>query len=98
MSATCNAPAAAISGLTSLRERRPSTLHRVLAWACIPIGIGIAFGGLFGFGSELDGGIFGGVWFISGFALTVWMVGVSVVLLRRSRVSANVAVPHPAST
>ena len=45
------------------------TLHRVLAWACIPIGIGIAFGGLFGFGGELDGGIFGTVWFVAGLGL-----------------------------
>jgi hypothetical protein len=61
------------------------TLHRVLAWACIPIGIGIAFGGLYGFGGELDGGAFGAVWVVSGLALFVWMIVVSVVFLRRSR-------------
>ena len=82
-------------GVAALSE---ATLHRVLAWACIPIGVGIAFGGLFGFGGELDGGVFGAVWFISGLALFVWMVVVSIVLLRRSRASYGVPVPQPAST
>lgn len=82
-------------GVAALSER---TLHRVLAWACIPIGIGIAFGGLFGFGGELDGGIFGTVWFVAGLALFIWMVVVSVVLLRRTPASYSLSVPQPAST
>ena len=59
------------------------TLHRVLAWARVAIGVGLAFGGLYGFGSELDGGVFGAVWFVSGLAFFVWIVVASVTLLRR---------------
>ena len=80
-------------GVAALSE---GTLHRVLAWSCIPIGIGVAFGGLFGFGSELDGGVFGTVWFISGLALFIWIIAVSVVLLRRSRNRHGPSVPSPA--
>jgi hypothetical protein len=71
-----------------------STLHRLLAWGCIPIGVG-AFGGLYGFGGELDGGAFGAVWVVSGLALFVWMIVVSVVLLRRSWRATALSVPSP---
>ena len=59
------------------------TLHRVLAWASLAIGVGLAFGGLYGFGGELDGGVFGTVWFVSGLAFFVWIVVASITLLRR---------------
>ena len=59
------------------------TLHRVLAWAGLAIGVGLAFGGLYGFGKELDGGVFGAVWFVSGLAFFVWIVVASITLLRR---------------
>ena len=59
------------------------TLHRVLAWAGLAIGVGLAFGGLYGFGRELDGGVFGAVWFVSGLAFFVWIVVASITLLRR---------------
>lgn len=68
------------TGLAALSTR---ALPRVLAWACLPIGVGVAFGGLFGFGSELDGGVFGTVWFIAGLAFFLWTIATSVVLLRR---------------
>jgi hypothetical protein len=82
-------------GVAALSAR---TLHRVLARACIPIGIGIAFGGLYGFGGEVDGGAFGAVWVVSGLALFVWIIAVSIALLRRSRGSYGLPVPQPAST
>ena len=59
------------------------TLHRVLAWASLAIGVGLAFGGLYGFGRELDGGVFGAVWFVSGLAFFLWIVVASITLLRR---------------
>jgi hypothetical protein len=59
------------------------TLNRVLAWASLAIGVGLAFGGLYGFGGELDGGVFGAVWFVSGLAFFVWIVAASIALLRR---------------
>lgn len=71
------------------------TLHPVLAWACIPIGVGIAFGGLYGFGGEQDGGAFGAVWAVAGIALFVWMVAVSVSLLRRAPTQDAPTVPEP---
>ncbi len=80
-------------GIAAVSER---TLHRVLAWACIPIGIGVTFGGLYGFGGELDGGVFGAVWIVSGLALFVWIIGVSIALLRRSRASNSLSVARPA--
>jgi hypothetical protein len=48
-----------------------------------PIGVGLAFGGLYGFGGELDGGVFGAVWFVSGLAFFIWIVVASITLLRR---------------
>jgi hypothetical protein len=68
------------TGLAALATR---ALPRALAWACIPIGLGVAFGGLFGFGNELDGGVFGTVWFIAGIAFFLWTIATSIVLLRR---------------
>jgi hypothetical protein len=59
------------------------TLHRVLAWASVAIGVGLAFGGLYGFGAEVDGGVFGAVWFVSGVAFFLWIVVTSIRLLRR---------------
>lgn len=59
------------------------TLPRLLSWACFPIGVGLVFGGLYAFGDELDGGIFGAVWFLSGVGLFAWMIAVSILLLRR---------------
>ena len=58
-------------------------LHRVLARASLVIGVGLAFGGLYGFGKELDGGVFGAVWFVSGLAFFIWIVAASITLLRR---------------
>jgi hypothetical protein len=68
------------TGIAAVSAR---TLPRVLAWACVPIGLGLAFGGLYGFGDELDGGVFGAVWFIAGIAFFLWTIATSVVLLRR---------------
>ena len=68
------------TGLAALSAR---ALPRLLAWACIPIGLGIAFGGLYGFGAELDGGVFGTVWFLAGIGFFLWTIATSVVLLRR---------------
>jgi hypothetical protein len=68
------------TGLAAISTR---ALPRVLAWACLPIGLGIAFGGLYGFGSELDGGVFGTVWFLAGIAFFLWTIATSIVLLRR---------------
>jgi len=45
--------------------------------------VGVAFGRLFGFGAELDGGVFGTVWFVAGLAFFLWTIGTCVVLLRR---------------
>lgn len=59
------------------------TLNRVLAWASLAIGVGLAFGGLYGFGAELEGGVFGAAWFVSGLAFFVWIVAASITLLRR---------------
>jgi uncharacterized protein DUF4386 len=71
------------TGLAAMPSR---AVPRPLAWACIPIGLGIAFGGLFGFGDELDGDVFGTVWFLAGIAFFVWIVVTCVVLLRRTAV------------
>lgn len=68
------------TGVAAISAR---ALPRVLAWACIPIGLGVAFGGLYGFGNELDGGVFGTVWFLAGIAYFLWTIATSVVLLRR---------------
>jgi hypothetical protein len=68
------------TGFVALSTR---AFPRVLAWACLPIGVGVAFGGLFGFGAELDGGVFGTVWFVAGIAFFLWTIATSVVLLRR---------------
>jgi hypothetical protein len=57
-------------------------LPRVLAWACLPIGLGVAFGGLYGFGNELDGGVLGTVWFLAGLGFFLWTIATCVVLLR----------------
>ena len=73
------------TGLAALPSR---ALPRLLSWACLPIGLGIAFGGLFGFGNELDGGVFGTVWFLAGIAFFAWIVATCVVLLRRTAVEA----------
>lgn len=80
-------------GVAALAKR---TLHPVLAWAAIPIGLGIAFGGLYGFGGEQDGGVFGAVWVVFGLTLFVWTIAVSITLLRRSRTPAGLSVPEPA--
>jgi hypothetical protein len=67
------------TGLAAISAR---ALPRVLAWACIPIGLGVAFGGLYGFGGELDGGVFGTVWFLAGLGFFLWTIATSVFLLR----------------
>ena len=78
-----------------LAARTAQSLHPVLAWACIPIGVGIAFGGLYGFGGEQDGGPFGAVWAVAGVALFVWIVAVSISLLRRTPEQDAPSVPEP---
>jgi len=81
---------------TGIAALAAQTLHRVLAWACIPIGVGIAFGGLYGFGGEQGGGAFGAVWAVAGVALFVWMIVVSVSLLRRTPAQDTPSAPEPA--
>jgi hypothetical protein len=68
------------AGIAAVSAR---ALPRALAWACVPIGLGLAFGGLYGFGDELSGGVFGAVWFIAGIAFFLWTIATCIVLLRR---------------
>lgn len=83
-------------GGTALGSRTSGQLPTWLTWSALVLAIAFGMGAGSVTGDEVDGGPLGIVLFVAYLGLLVWIVAVSVVLLRRPRLEDPVLSPIPA--
>jgi hypothetical protein len=81
---------------TALGSRTSGQLPAWLTWSALLLAIAFGTGAGSVTGDEVDGGPLGIVLFVAYLGLLVWIVAVSVVLLRRPRVEDPAVIPVPA--